>query len=43
MKTYKKTQNCSELLMKKCSQEIWQERMNNQDRKKDCKEQKVLK
>ena len=42
MKTYKKPQNCSDLLVKKCNKEIWQERMNAQDRNKDLKVQKVL-
>ena len=41
MKTYKKPQNCSDLLVEKCSKEIWQERMNAQDRNKDLKVQKV--
>ena len=41
MKTYKKPQNCSDLLLKKCNKEIWQERMNAQDRDKDLKVQKV--
>ena len=41
MKTYKKVQNCSDLLVKKCNKEIWQERMNAQDRNKDLKVQKV--
>ena len=41
MKTYKKPQNCSELLVKKCNKEIWQERMNTQDRNKDLEVQKV--
>ena len=41
MKTYKKPQNCSDLLVKKCNKEIWQERMNAQDRNKDLKVQKV--
>ena len=41
MKTYKKPQNCSVLLVKKCNKEIWQERMNAQDRNKDLKVQKV--
>ena len=41
MKTYKKPQNCSDLLVKKCNKEIWQERMNAQDRNKDLKLQKV--
>ena len=40
MKTYKKLQNCSDLLVKKCNKEIWQERMNAQDRNKDLKVQK---
>ena len=40
-KTYKKPQNCSDLLVKKCNKEIWQERMNAQDRNKDLKVQKV--
>ena len=38
-KTNKKTQNCSDLLLKKCNKEIWQERMNAQDRNKDMKVQ----
>ena len=41
MKTYKKPQNCSDLLVKKCNKEIWRERMNAQDRNKDLKAQKV--
>ena len=41
MKRYKKPQNCSDLLMKKCNKEIWQKRMNAQDRNKDLKVQKV--
>ena len=41
MKTYKKPQNCSDLLVKKCNKEIWQERMNAQDRNKDLKVHKV--
>ena len=41
MKTYKKPKNCSDLLVKKCNKEIWQERMNAQDRNKDLKVQKV--
>ena len=41
MKTYKKPQKCSVLLVKKCNKEIWQERMNDQDRNKDLKVQKV--
>ena len=41
MKTYKKPQNCSVLLVKKCNKDIWQERMNAQDRNKDLKVQKV--
>ena len=41
MKTYKKPQNRSDLLVKKCNKEIWQERMNAQDRNKDLKVQKV--
>ena len=41
MKTYKKLQNCSHLLVKKCNKEIWQERMNAQVRNKDLKVQKV--
>ena len=40
MKTYKKPQNCSDLLVKKCNKEIWQEQMNAQDRSKDLKVQK---
>ena len=42
MKTYKKPQNCSDTLEKKCNKEIWQERMNVQDRNKDLKVRKVL-
>ena len=38
---YKKPQNCSDLLVRKCNKEIWQERMNAQDRNKDLKVQKV--
>ena len=41
MKTYKKPKNCSDLLAKKYTKEIWQERMNAQDRNKDLKVQKV--
>ena len=41
MTTYKKPQNCSDLLVKKCNKEIWQERMNSQYRNKDLKVQKV--
>ena len=41
MKTYKKPHNCSDLLVKKCRIEIWQERMNTQNRKKDLKVQKI--
>ena len=41
MKTYKKLQNCSDLFVKKCNKEIWQERMNAQDCNKDLKVQKV--
>ena len=41
MKTYKKLQNCSDVLVKKCNKEIWQKRMNAQDRNKDLKVQKV--
>ena len=41
MKTYKKPQNCSGLLVKKCNKEIWQEQMNVQDRSKALKVQKV--
>ena len=37
MKAYKKPQNCSDLLVKKCNKNIWQERMNFQDRNKDLK------
>ena len=37
MKTYKKSQNCCYLLVKKCNKEIWQERMNVQD----LEEQKI--
>ena len=40
MRTYKKPQNCSELLVKKCNKEIWQEQMNAQDRNKNLKGQK---
>ena len=35
MKTYKNPQNCSELLVKIWNKEIWQERMNAEDRNKD--------
>ena len=35
MKAYKKPQNCSDLLVKKCNKNIWQKRMNFQDRNKD--------
>ena len=41
MKTYKKPQNCSNVLVKKCNKEIWRERMNAQDRNKNLKVQKV--
>ena len=41
MKTYKKPQNCSDLLVKKCNKEIWQERMNSQGRNKNLKVQKT--
>ena len=41
METYKKPHNCSDLLVKKCNKEIWQERMNAQDRNKDLKVQNV--
>ena len=41
VKTYKKPQNCSDLLVIKCNKEIWQEGMNVQDRKKNLKVQKV--
>ena len=41
MKTYKKPQNCSDLLVKKCKKEIWQEQMNDQDRNKEPKVEKV--
>ena len=41
MKTYKQLQNCSDLLLKKCNKEIWQKRINAQDRNKDLKVQKV--
>ena len=41
METYKKPQNCSDFLVKKCNKEIWQERMNAQHRNKDLKVQKV--
>ena len=41
MKTYKTPQNCSDLLLQECNKEIWQERMNAQDRIKDLKVQKV--
>ena len=39
MKTYKKQDSYSDLLVKKCNKEIWQERMNAQDRNKDLKVQ----
>ena len=39
MKTYKKPQNCSDLLVKKWNKEILQERMNAQDRSKGLKMQ----
>ena len=39
MKTYEKPQNCSDFLVKKCNKEIWQERMNVQDRNKYLKVQ----
>ena len=41
MQTYKKPQNFFFLLVKKGNKEIWQERMNAQDRNKDLKVQKV--
>ena len=41
MKTYKKPQNCSDLLVKKCNEQIWQERMNAKNRYKDLEVQKV--
>ena len=41
MKTNKKPQNWSDLLVKKCNKEIWQERKNAEDRNKDLKVQKV--
>ena len=41
IKAYKKPQNCSDLLVKKCDKEIWQEQMNAQDRDKDRKLQKI--
>ena len=41
MKIYKKSQNWSDLLVKKVSKEIWQERMNAQDRNKELKLQKI--
>ena len=41
LKTCKKPQSCSDLLVKKCNKEIWQERMNAQDRNKNLKVQKV--
>ena len=41
MKTYKKPQNCSGLLLKKCNKKIWQEQMDAQNRNKDLKVQKV--
>ena len=41
MKTYKKLQNCSDLLVKRYNKEIRQERMNAHDRNKDLKVQKV--
>ena len=41
MKTYKKPQNCSDLLVKKWNKEILQERMNAQDRSKGLKMQNV--
>ena len=41
MKTYKKPQNCFDLLVKKCNKEILQEQMNAQDRSKDLKVQNV--
>ena len=41
MKTYNKPQNWSDLQMKKCNKEIWQERINAQDHNKDLKKQKV--
>ena len=40
MKTYKKPQNCSDLLVEKYNKEIWQERMNAHGRNKDLKVQK---
>ena len=41
MKTYNKTQNCSDLLVKKSNKDIWQERMNTQDCNKGPKVKKV--
>ena len=41
METYKKQKNCSDLLVKKCNKEIWQERMNSQGRNKNLKVQKT--
>ena len=37
MKTYKKPLNYPDLLVQKCNNEIWQERMNAQNRKKSAK------
>ena len=39
IKIYKKTLNCSDLLVKKYNKEIWQEQINAQDRNKDLKVQ----
>ena len=41
MKTYKESQNRSDLLVKKCNKEIWQERANPQNRIEDLKVQNV--
>ena len=40
-KNISKTQNCFDLLVKKCNKEIWQEQMNVQDINKGLKVQKV--
>ena len=41
VKTYEKTQNCSDFLVKKCTKEIFQKGLNAQDRNNDLKVQKV--
>ena len=41
VKTYKKTQNCSDFLVKKCTKKIFQKGLNAQDHNNDLKVQKV--